>query len=758
MVEALKTTQDNFTNSVFADKLKSIAKRIEGIFFPLLLCMVMMSAVLYIYTGEKLDRNTIFAAILCTGFFALFSKLKKIRFGGLLYFLLLMVITPLPGFLIRGWVSRMNFVQWFFSGAEAVETRSNFLITLIILFSFFFSSVIFYFTQAIYRSSAVVLISLIPLALSVKVVYQLPFYYSVILAAINLILFIFYSRKEISDKCIRNSKAATLMVYTDFAAAAVLLAIIAPKPSTTPFYDQFEGFMNRFQFGVPQEAVLSGEYNSYSGNADDLLNQESRLLYILNTIDPTYMKIQVFDFFDPEFNRWSSEDDQIRGKNNWQETAELMNYEKLSAAIQKAAEYDPSLYEQYPSVRLLEGITETESFSVVYPSNFPAVYAIAPLRSRGINLSNTGAKFSYRSQAGEIFTDLEQLPPSASYTVRYYSENILSDEMLENGACDISAEDYGKMLEKVSDYLNIHGDTEEYNVAKAFLDEHSHAMEYAEYTASSVSPEIQELSDSITEGLEYDYQKAKAIEQYFHNNDFVYSLGYEAPEESDTTEFFLFESKTGTCSDFASAYTRLARAAGLTVRYAEGFVPQAGDDPREGIYYIMTENAHAYPEVYIPGAGWVRYEPTVANLINNSGSNNTNNEMQYYTFLFTAIIFTIGIGIFILLIILRPKIIEGIFRLTVKFMNNESAIKSLYNRHAKMAGARYGVDPSAMTAEEVSILTAENTGIPLEPLSASFTEICYGGRTATKESRDLAYECYISQANEMKRKKKKQKE
>ena len=755
MTEALKTAHDNFTDSVFADKLKSIAKKFEGIFFPLLLCFVIMSAALYIYTEEEIDRNTVFAAALCAAFFALFSKLKKMKLGGLIYVVLLIMITSLPGFFIRSWVSRMNFVQWFFSGAQAVETRTGYLLTFIVLFSFFFSSVIFYFTQAIYRSSAVVLISMIPMALAVKVAYQLPFYYPIILAAINLIIFIFYSRKEISDKCLRNSKAATLIVYTDFAAAAVLLAIIAPKPATAPFYEKFEGFMNRFQFGVPQEAVLSGEYNSYSGNADDLLNQESRLLYIINSIDPDYMKIQVFDFYNPEFNRWESEGDEVRGTRNWQETAELMSYEKLSAAIQKASEYDPSLYEQYPSALLLDQITETESFSVVYPSNFPAVYAIAPIRSKGINLSNTGAKFSYRSDAGEIFTDLKQLPPSASYTMRYYSENIFSEGILEGGLCDISAEDYGSLLKEALNYLDTYGDTEEYNVVKAFYDEHYRAMQYAEYTATNVSSEIQALSDSITAGLEYDYQKAAAIERYFHNNGFVYNLGYQPPEGSDTTEYFLFESKTGTCSDFASAYTLLARAAGLTVRYAEGFVPQAGDEAREGVYYILTDNAHAYPEVYIPGAGWVRYEPTVANLIGDTGNNTGNNDMDYYTFLFTAIIFTIGIGIFILLLILRPRIIEGAFRLIVRLRDNDSAVKMLYNRHAKMAGTRYGVNSSAMTAEEVSRLTEENTGIPLEPLSASFTEICYGGKSTTRESRNLAYECYKSQAKEMKRKKRK---
>ena len=192
-------------------------------------------------------------------------------------------------------------------------------------------------------------------------------------------------------------------------------------------------------------------------------------------------------------------------------------------------------------------------------------------------------------------------------------------------------------------------ESEEYKTVCAFLEEYENAVNYRKDHPTEVSPEIRVLSQEITAGLEYDYQKAEAIEKYFYNNGFIYSLAYRPPEGMDTAEYFLFESKTGTCSDFATAFTLLARAAGLSVRYAEGFVPDAGNEPMENSYFIYTENAHAYPEVYIAGAGWKIYEPTVPDLTGGNGGSDGNNADDALTAIFTAVIAVIVGGIFILL-------------------------------------------------------------------------------------------------------------
>ena len=306
--------------------------------------------------------------------------------------------------------------------------------------------------------------------------------------------------------------------------------------------------------------------------------------------------------------------------------------------------------------------------------------------------------------------------------------------------------------------LENEGGSDDLASVNAFLDECIKAEEYAEKTKTEVSPEIQELANELTSGLEYDHQKAAAIEQYFHTNGFIYNLAYQAPEDSDTAEYFIFESKTGTCSDFATAFTLLARAAGLTVRYVEGFVPDAGDDPAEGLYYIYTENAHAYPEVYIPGAGWVIYEPTVSGGAAGGSNADGNNDVDALTVAFTAIVAVTVLGIFLLLIIFKRRIFESLFRLGLKFTDDTKAVKVLYKRLSKTISTKYETASDAMTAEELSAFVKEKTGIPAEPLTECFSEVCYGGMTASKEQRNAAYECYKNQIKELYSKNKKRKD
>lgn len=759
MADFVNAIYKNVSEADLPEPLMKSIKKWGEIIFPFLLCLTMMSAGLHIYTENAVDGYMILAAAVCAAVFAMCVKLRKIRFGGLLYFAVLFIGSFMPGILLPDWPTRIDFVQWFFSGSKAVATRPVFLIIFILFFGFFFCSVVFYFTQIVYRSAVVILISMIPLALAIKAAAAIPNAYPIIISALDLVIFIYYSRKKIKGSSFSGSKISSIVVYSDFAAAAVLLAMIIPKPETAPYYERFEEFMNRFQFGGSGETVMSGDYNRYSGNADDLLNSESRLLYILSTDDPVYMKTQVFDRYDAENNRWESVGENITGSRSWSDHAALLNYEKLADAFEKAAEYEPSLYDDYPSIKYLDGITETESNATVYTQQFPAVYVIAPLRSTYANVVATGAGYSVRSAAGEIFTDLPKLPASAAYTLKYYSESIYGSGMLESGLCDISSEEYEECLRAAEEALYYNDrDSEAYDVVSEFLNEHLNAMEYRQENVTDVSPQIQELSDSITAGLEYDWQKAAAIEQYFYTGGFIYNLTYAPPEDSDTAEFFLFEGKTGTCSDFASAYALLARAAGLTVRYTEGFIPSDGQNPVQETKFIYTENAHAYPEVYIPGAGWVIYEPTQPDLTGGDAGNDGNTSEDILTAVFTAIIGIICLGIFILFIILRPKIEEGIFRLGIRFNGNDPAVKKLYNRHAAAMGKKYSVEYVSMTAEELSAVTEEKTGIDLKPLSVPFSECCYGGKNITDDERKNSYECYMAQYKEINRRNKKRKD
>ena len=79
----------------------------------------------------------------------------------------------------------------------------------------------------------------------------------------------------------------------------------------------------------------------------------------------------------------------------------------------------------------------------------------------------------------------------------------------------------------------------------------------------------------------------------------------------DSVDDFLFNTRSGFCEHFASAFTFLMRAAGVPARVVMGY--QGGDlNPLDRVITVRQLDAHAWSEVFIRGRGWVRIDPTVA--------------------------------------------------------------------------------------------------------------------------------------------------
>ncbi len=716
------------------------------------LCTVSTSAVAYIYLSEIINPYTILGAVMSAAVILFIEFIRTKKYGGMLYAAVLICVGLVPSFTINSFSEVIEFIRWFFSGSEAVETRFDLIFTLTVLVCFFFTSVAYYFTRVIYRSSIITLISLIPFALAVKTVTAMPDGYPAIVSAVNIVIFICNARKNLTSGAKPKGKS-TLVVYTDFTVAVILLALLLPKPSVAPYYEKFKELTDKFQIGGAEENRYTGEYRNVSGNTDSLRKGESVLLYIVSTDSPVYMKTQVFDVYDYELGGWI-EAMEMMGSKDWQNKAPLLSYEKLGDALETVLTKNPELAEYYPHAEKLAELTEKESFSLIYTQNYPAVYVLAPLRATGASLSSMQTSFNARTDDGEIFTNLYFLPETASYTVRYYTEDMF-DKLVGEGLCDVSSEDYGRFL--LYAYSNSEQGSDEEKILREFYNQHSYAEEYAEASQMEIPESIQALADELTAGLEYDYQKAQALEWYFYSNGFVYDLNYEPPEDNDTPEYFLFESKRGICSDYATAYAMLAKAAGLTVRYVEGFVMQK-EENSSSLYCIYTDNAHAYPEVYIPGAGWVIFEPTPADLTSaRSAENEQEEQTDPLAIIFTAIIAVAVIGLAVLLIVLAPKIAEGFFRIRVRFSDNDRALILLYNRHALNMERKFDESCKALTPEQMREYTESRTALSLEPITVPFVKNCYGGIMPDNAEKESAFNCYRMQYKAI-RKVKKRKE
>lgn len=122
------------------------------------------------------------------------------------------------------------------------------------------------------------------------------------------------------------------------------------------------------------------------------------------------------------------------------------------------------------------------------------------------------------------------------------------------------------------------------------------------------SPEVQALARELTVGATTPAAQARALQD--HLRTFAYSLDVQGGHSEDALEGFLFTTRVGYCEQFAGAFAAMARSIGLPARVAVGFTPGDEDPANPGLFTVRGEYAHAWPEVYIEGAGWVLYEPT----------------------------------------------------------------------------------------------------------------------------------------------------
>ncbi|BBO75049.1 hypothetical protein DSCW_24660 [Desulfosarcina widdelii] len=97
---------------------------------------------------------------------------------------------------------------------------------------------------------------------------------------------------------------------------------------------------------------------------------------------------------------------------------------------------------------------------------------------------------------------------------------------------------------------------------------------------------------------------------FLRENGFAYTL---RPDRlgPDAIDDFLFSSRKGFCEHFAAGYAVLMRAAGVPARIVGGY--QGGRwNALGGFFTVRQSDAHVWCEVWLPGKGWVRVDPTFA--------------------------------------------------------------------------------------------------------------------------------------------------
>mgnify|MGYP005990493543 CR=1 FL=1 len=128
---------------------------------------------------------------------------------------------------------------------------------------------------------------------------------------------------------------------------------------------------------------------------------------------------------------------------------------------------------------------------------------------------------------------------------------------------------------------------------------------------SSLNNEIERLAASETADGETRFQKAQLLQEFFRSSGgFRYDVAQAESAGSGGADLraFLFEDRVGYCEQFAASMAIMARVIGIPSRVAVGFL--APERSTNGAWEFSSHDLHAWPELYFPGSGWVRFEPT----------------------------------------------------------------------------------------------------------------------------------------------------
>lgn len=102
-------------------------------------------------------------------------------------------------------------------------------------------------------------------------------------------------------------------------------------------------------------------------------------------------------------------------------------------------------------------------------------------------------------------------------------------------------------------------------------------------------------------------RKIKAVQDFFEQN-FKYSVS-GLPTGKNAIDEFLFQSRKGDCEYFATAGALLLRCLGIPNRLAAGFISGEWNSSQQ--YYLVRESdAHTWVEIYLPGQGFMDFDPT----------------------------------------------------------------------------------------------------------------------------------------------------
>lgn len=137
--------------------------------------------------------------------------------------------------------------------------------------------------------------------------------------------------------------------------------------------------------------------------------------------------------------------------------------------------------------------------------------------------------------------------------------------------------------------------------------------QWEHYVEAPADPRYRELAERLMDYLKDEYRgdplaQALAIKAFL-DQEGIYSRRSTHAGAADPTASFLFGDLTGYCVHFAHAATYLMRTRGIPARVAAGYAIAEAARGSGSTLMVRGADAHAWPEIYLEGVGWVVIDP-----------------------------------------------------------------------------------------------------------------------------------------------------
>lgn len=726
----------------------------------LIYTVIVMTSIMYHYRDTMLTAAYAFASLVIgVLIFRLFDFMMNHRvigtaayIGTIYVFIQAAVICAQKG--ADGYP--ISFGVWFITPQAVVDFNSWYTISMFLLFMIFMSSVIYYFTRVRYRIFMGFLIFIIPFAIYGKEAEQMPIAFIILMAVGYIMLLAYFRQLKDSDTVVVAAKRETWRSAGIYALLFAAIAAVVPKPQVETDRTFIESLISAEQFTDRLMAMLGNFRDESSGGQYRDVDNNTPLYYV-KAGEELHLKMSTFSHYSYDYDSWSVGDADYEKTGRYDDVpVEFGQAGELTKAVLTAAELDSGFAEEYglSGYSPKDIVIPEEKRAEVHSAYSAAKFAPVPQFSQGLIWTNVSEGMETLKTG--LIRSVGSFPASAVFVYDYYENTFFLNRRNKEIIDIISEADYSQLLWDAKRILkeNYRESGENYEVIGQYADVASREYdEFIDYCRGLLdygdSIRIYDLAQEITQGLDSDYDKAKAIEQYFLTNDFVYDLKY-VKSRGENVENFLFNTKRGVCYEYATAMVLLSRAAGIPARYCEGYlVSQQNENSDIDANYVVTpQEAHGYPELYIEGFGWVTFEPTIVAA-----------EQQEEKMSLSQMLMIAGIVLFIILVLafaaikVYSPISHKFFIVKCRKKAPEDAAKAVMYRLCRLYRIS-GVNTSHQAAEKITNIS----GAEISALADLFDAAVYGDAALDSQNKEIIINAYISAYEafmEIKKKKKK---